>query len=81
MSVKGKYVGTIEYNFEIDVEKVGNATPNESMANLRAVDWEEVIRETLKPSFEDHSDGIDATIKVTTQFLDMYEVTGEQDER
>lgn len=75
MSVKGKYVGTIVYDFEVDVEKIGNVTPNEYMANVRALNLEELLRETLKPSFEDHSDGIDATIKVTTQFLDMYEVT------
>lgn len=76
--IRGKYVGTIEYNFDVDVEKVGNATPNEFMANMRALDWEEIISGILKISFEEHRDGIDTTVKITTQFLDMYEVIGGQ---
>lgn len=72
--IKGRYIGTIEYDFEMDVEKVGNTTMSEAIANMLAVDWDEYIFDLLKPTMEDHNEGIDATVKVTQQYYDVYEM-------
>ena len=76
MIVKGRYVGQIEFDFEVNLDGKGMATPEEFKENLKSLN-DNILNE-LKPLMEENSEDIKSTVCVTQQYLDWYEV--EQDE-
>ena len=75
MIIKGRYVGKIEYDFEVDLSKDGWCTPQEFKENFAGINTmiEMTLKETL---FSDPPKGCEDKLTVTQQYLDMYEVEG-----
>lgn len=73
MIAKGRYVGQIEFEFKIDLDAVGNATVDEFRENLKQslnVD----IQRQLNPLLMENTDHVVSTLKVTQQYLNVYQV-------
>lgn len=71
MIVKGRYVGLIELDFMVNLD-VGNATFDEFKMNLNHLNSN--IEQELKPLIAENSNDIFSTLKVTQQYLDVYQV-------
>lgn len=76
MIVKGRYVGLIEFDFEVDLDADVTATPEEFKENLNNLN-DNILKE-LKPLLFENSDRIKSDVKLTQQYLDVYETEGEQ---
>lgn len=72
MIAKGRYVGQIELDFMVDLDSAGNVTFEVFKNNLNCLNGN--IEHMLKPLLAEHSDNILSTLKVTQQYLDVYEV-------
>lgn len=71
MIVKGRYVGTIEFDFEVDLDEVGNVTPDEFRENLKTLN--NSLQEELTPLFVENSEYVHSKLTVTQNYLDVYE--------
>lgn len=77
MIVKGRYVGLTEFDFEVVLDKAGNATLEEFKANAEALN-DNILAE-LKPLLEENTGGVKSELKLTQQYLDVYEVQETQE--
>lgn len=77
MITKGRYVGLIEFDFKIDLDAVGNATVDEFRENLMQ-SLNGNIQRQLNPLLMENTDHVVSTLTVTQQYLDVYQVEGEQ---
>lgn len=75
MIVKGRYVGLIELEFMVDLDAAGNATPEEFKENAKALN-DNILAE-LKPLLFENTDSVKSELKLTQQYLDVYEVQEE----
>ena len=73
MIAKGRYVGLIEFDFKIDLDAVGNATVDEFRENLMQ-SLNGNIQRQLNPLLMEKTDHVVSTLKVTQQYLDVYQV-------
>ena len=72
MIVKGRYIGQIEFDFEVNLDGKGMATPEEFKENLKSLN-DNILNE-LKPLMEENSENAKSTVRVTQQYFDCYEV-------
>lgn len=75
MIVKGRYVGQIEYNFMVDLDRYG-INFDEFRENMKGLNKR--IQLELGVIFNNSLDGVKDDLIVTQQYLDVHEVEGEQ---
>lgn len=73
MIAKGRYVGLIEFDFKIALDAVGNATVDEFRENLMQ-SLNGNIQIQLNPLLMENTNNVVSTLKVTQQYLDVYQV-------
>ena len=71
MIVKGRYVGLIEVDFKVILGE-GDYTFDEFRTNINQLNSN--IENELEPLIAENSDDIFSTMKVTQQYLDVYQV-------